>query len=140
MLAGTKAFAESQTTFDSGYFNTRAVMAELLIKEAIAKRSGDRALTLYNSLSNEALALAIHPRSDGACFEAFLALIPVALIMYGRLAPNDYRSGPAPSESDARESLDSAWTFHRERRAACRQQHGLGETAHILPERLSEAF
>jgi hypothetical protein len=141
VLAGSAAFADSQPEFDSRYFYSRGLAAELLIKEAIAKRSGDRALTLYNSLADEALALSTRAKSPDACFEAFYALIPVALMAYGRLAPDQaHRTGPTPSDSEASESLDRAWMAYRERRVACHRLNGRAESAPILPERLSEAF
>ena len=140
-FAASMVYAESPVGFETRYFYQRTMVAELLIKEAIAKRSGDKALTLYNSLADEVQVLINQPKSSDACNEAFLLLIPVTLFAYGRLAPEHaFPSQPAPLVSGVNEQLDQAWQSYRERRQVCERLLDQRETARILPERLSEAF
>ena len=134
-ITTSMAFSEG---FEPRYFYDRAVVAELLLKDAIRRRSGDPANVLFRTLADEVRL--VQPTTDTPCFQALSALVPVSLLAATLLAP-ERRQGPVePSNfKDEIETLDGSWIFYREQRAKCARMLNKG-VPQILPERLSEAF
>lgn len=140
-LASSPALAEERPyPFDEEYFLKRSVVGERLLKEAITQRSGDRAVILYNSIFDE-VSIASQEIDGGRCLTSLKALVPVILLVYARLAPEQaFQTAAAPPLPERDKQLDDAWTFFREELAACEQSRGRKASTRILPDRLTEAF